>query len=250
LTPAERTFEAERLEIIATLERSHFWFVARRALVGRLLARRPLPPASVVLDVGCGTGTFAADLARRGARVIALDFRPEGLARLRAEGTLAWTVRAITTALPVTTRSIDVVLALDVLEHTDDVASLEEIVRVLKPGGALLLTVPALPSLWSARDDEAGHLRRYTRRGLLDLVRGSGLEPIDVRFYQCLLLPLFAVTRFIGKRFASAQRTEERPGGLVNRVCLAINQFEVAAGEFVRWPWGSSLAALVRKPVI
>ena len=202
----------------------------------------------MVVDVGCGTGALATDLARPGVRVLALDLRPEGLERLRGAGVPVWVARARATDLPVAGNIADVILALDVLEHTDDRRSLDEIARALKPGGAVVITVPALPWLWSARDDEAGHLRRYSRRSLVALVEGSGLELLDIRFYQCLLLPLVVATRLVGKRWRATQRAEERPGGWMNGLCLAISRFEVSAGDYVRWPWGSSLAAVARRP--
>ncbi len=249
LTPAKRTFEAERLELIGSLERTHFWFVARRALVLHLLERHGQRNASVVVEVGCGTGLLAATLAEEGRRVVATDLRPEGLLRLRKAGVSAWPVQSSATALPVSEGTADVVLALDVFEHVDDEAAIGEVVRVLKPGGTLVITVPAMPSLWSARDEEAGHLRRYTRRTLVDLIRQAGLELVDIRFYQFLLLPFVVLTRVLGKRWGGTQRAEERPGGLVNRVCLVVNRFEVALSDVVAWPLGSSLAAVARKPV-
>ncbi|HSG00834.1 MAG TPA: class I SAM-dependent methyltransferase [Vicinamibacterales bacterium] len=249
MTPAKRTFKAERLEMIGSLERTHFWFVARRALVLHLLARYSHRNSSVVVDVGCGTGLLAAALARRGDRVVALDFRPEGLRRLEPSGLALWPVQSSATDLPLEAGTADVVLALDVFEHVDDEAAIGEAVRVLKPGGTLVITVPAMPSLWSARDEEAGHLRRYTRRTLVDLIRQAGLELVDIRFYQFLLLPFVVLTRVLGKRWGGTQRAEERPGGLVNRVCLVVNRFEVALSDVVAWPLGSSLAAVARKPV-
>jgi SAM-dependent methyltransferase len=236
--------------MIRSLEQSHFWFVARRSLVLRLLERYRQQKASFVADVGCGTGVFAASLAQPGVRVVALDFRPEGLQRLRAERVAVWPVQADATAVPVSGDCTDLVLSLDVLEHVDDVRAVAEIARILKPGGTVVITVPALPSLWSARDDEAGHLRRYTRRTLTELIGQAGLELVDMRFYQCLLLPLVALTRVFGRRWSSTQRVEERPGGWINRLCLLINRVEVATSDVIPWPLGSSLAAVARKPVL
>jgi SAM-dependent methyltransferase len=243
---AESPFDASRLDLIRTLEPTHFWFVARRALIGRLLRHRRAP-ASTILDVGCGTGYLAESLARPGVRVVAMDLHRRDLVRLRA-GARVDAVVGSATALPVASGVADVTLALDVLEHADDAAAMREMSRVLKPGGIAVVTVPALPWLWSSRDRDAGHLRRYTRRGLAALVRGAGLEAIDIRFHQCLLLPAFIVTRLAGRRWRQSQRVEERPARWLNGICLAISRAEIAAGDYVRWPWGSSLAAVARKP--
>ncbi len=213
----------------------------------RLLARaRPAPGASLI-DVGCGTGALAARLGADGLRVLALDLRTEGIARLRAAGAPVLVACADATQLPVPGAVADVVLSLDVLEHVDDEVAIAEIARVLRPGGVAVLTVPALPWLWSARDDEAGHRRRYTRRTFESLMRRAGLDVVDLRFYQCLLLPTIALARLAGRLWPTTQRAEERPGTWVNRICLAINRFEVGVGDVVRWPLGSSLAAVARK---
>ena len=249
LSSAEPAFAAERLAIVAALERSHFWFVARRGLIERLLRRFTPPSGTMAIDVGSGTGSFADGLARSGFRVLALDVRPEGLRRLRETDSPAWAAMGLCTDLPVAAGAADIVLTFDVLEHTDDEVSLGEIARVLRPGGIVVITVPAMPWLWSSRDEDAGHLRRYSRRGLLSLVERAGLEPLDVRFYQFLLLPLLLATRVAGRRWSESQRVEEEPSRWLNRLLLTISTIEVAMSDVIPWPAGSSLAAVGRKPL-
>lgn len=243
------TFEADRLRLVADLEHWHFWFVGRRALVDRLIAVGELAPGASVLDAGCGTGALAADLATRGYRVLAFDLRPEGPRRFPDASRLVLPAQANVTALPLSDDSVDAVIATDVLEHTDDGQALREVHRVLRPGGVLIATVPALPRLWSSRDEDAGHHRRYTRRRLREAIARAGLDPVDVRSYQCLLLPLLVATRLAGRRWPGSQRMEERPAGWINRVLAAVNRFEVAVSDRVRWPWGTSLAVLARAPM-
>ena len=84
------------------------------------------------------------------------------------------------------------VLARDVLEHVDDDAALGECPRALRPGGLLVVLVPAWPALWSDRDVRAGHLRRYRRRGLRKLVESAGFTVAELRGYQFVLLPAIA----------------------------------------------------------
>ncbi len=168
---------------------------------------------------------------------------------MRTERRGSWAAVADATRLPLAARAFDTALALDVLEHTDDDAVVREIARVLKPGGRLLVTVPAFQFLWSARDEDAGHRRRYSRRGIVALLEAAKLEVVEIRVYQCLLLPAMILTRLLGKRWRRPARLEERPAAWFNRCGLAINQFEIRAGDFVAWPWGSSLAAVARKPV-
>jgi SAM-dependent methyltransferase len=237
--PGDRSsFAADRLALIARLEDSHFWFVGRRALVERLIDRHAPVRVDAALDVGCGTGSFVRVLARRAERVVGVDPLASG-----TDGV----IRADAEDLPLESSSFDLVVALDVLEHVDDVAAVGEIARVLKPGGVVIVSVPALPWLWSARDELAGHRRRYRRGGLVQLFEDSGLEVTETAYFQFLLLPLVALSRTIGRRRASALTREEQPPPFANRLLTRVNELEVRLGHRLPWPWGSSLAVAARK---
>jgi hypothetical protein len=134
-----------------------------------------------------------------------------------------------------------------VLEHVDDEAALEEIVRVVRPGGAVIVSVPAMPWLWSYRDVDAGHQRRYVRRGLLKLLRKSRLEVHRLNYFQCLLFPL-VMTRVVSRKGRAARDREDAPAPLVNSVLSVISRLEVRLSRVVSWPFGSSLVAVCRKP--
>jgi SAM-dependent methyltransferase len=240
-------FTGDRLAQLARMERWHFWFVGRRALVDGLLERHGVRPELRVLDLGCGTGLMLRRLERRGCRVVGVDMRPEGLRQLRHTSPGSPTVQADATRLPFAGDSFDALLLLDIVEHVDDRALLAEVRRVLRPGGVAVLTVPAFPWLWSFRDEAAGHLRRYTRRGLVRSVAAAGLAVREVRYYQFLLFPLVVATRWLGRRGAAMRDAEERPGGALNALLSRVNRLEAALGRFVPWPWGSSLAAVCVK---
>jgi SAM-dependent methyltransferase len=241
----ERGFSPERLELIAGLEDWHFWFIARQLLIERLLARHAVSGGRRLLDIGCGTGRLARRLAGLGFHVLGMDRRRKGLP---AGGPAAWFLGADARRIPLRPGACGVITALDVLEHTGDLAAMAEMARVLEPGGIAVVTVPALPWLWSARDEAAGHRRRYTRRSLNRLVTAGGLELIEMRYYQCLLFPLLLATRLTGRRSARALSVEERPGPRINRLLLAINRLEVRLGDFLPLPWGSTLTAVCRRP--
>jgi len=240
------TFSAARLRRISELEDWHFWFVGRLALVDGLL-RRHLPAGTHrVLDGGCGTGFTLERLVGRGLRGVGLDLRREGIARRlnpRGGGTAA---QGRVTALPFRDRAFDAGLLLDVLEHVDDRRALDELVRVVRPGGTILVTVPAMPWLWSFRDEDAGHLRRYTRRSVLDVLRGAGLDVLETRYYQFLLFPLVVLARILGRRRRSLRDREEEPPRSLNGILGRINRIEARLGERIPWPWGSSLAVVCR----
>lgn len=246
--PTGCSFSAERLGRLAQLEGWHFWFAGRRMLVERMLDRFPAGKGQLVLDVGCGTGAMVRSLAARDYRVVGLDLHPEGLRAARSEAAPWRLIRADARRLPVADEAVGAVLLLDVLEHTDDRAALAEVHRVLRPSGVAIITVPAVPWLWSHRDEAAGHLCRYSRRRLLDAVAGARLAVETVRYYQCLLFPLMVVARPLGRRAPRLRDMEERPSRILNTALTWINRMEVRLGDVIPWPYGSSLMVVCRKP--
>lgn len=197
--------ERELYEEHASLERDHWWFVARRAIVGEVLARH-LPPAAErrMLDVGCGTGGMLPLLSTFGT-VWGIESEPLAVEHCHAAfGDFDVELGAIPADLP-SAGSLDVVTAFDVIEHIDDdLGALRSFGAALVPGGTAVITVPALPFLWSDHDVVNGHQRRYTRAGLLSTVRRAGFEPVHVSSFNTLLLPMVAAARL-------AQRLRRRP---------------------------------------
>lgn len=239
-------FDGARLARIRELESWHFWFAGRRDLVRGLLARHLGPAPQRLLDVGAGTGRLARELLASGHHVAAVDLLPEALAVARADAPGADLLRADAARLPLGDGVFDAVTMLDVLEHVDDAATLAELRRVLRPGGLLVLTVPAGPRLWSHRDDAAGHRRRYTRRGLRQVLERAGLSPLELGAYQCALYPAVVASRLLGRRGPRMRDAEERPSAPLNAVLTWINRREAALGPG-RLPFGSSLAAACRR---
>lgn len=239
--------DATHAQRLAHIEDDHFWFAGRDALVRRLLVHHRA--ADPVVDLGCGTGRFAASLAAEGRRVVAADLAPDPALAPRG-ATLVTDLEQVALA----TGSVRTALLRDVLEHLDDAAALREARRILVPGGLLVVLVPAWPSLWSARDERAGHLRRYTRRTLREVVARAGFETVTLRGYQFTLLPAVAAHRWWTNRHpgdsaASLQREQEPPRAL-NAVLGAVNRAEAAVAT---WPvplppTGTSLVLVARAP--
>ena len=185
---------------MAALDQRHWWYVARRQVLAALIRRTVRPPKNAaILEVGCGTGHNLAMLGQFG-HVDALELDPE--ARKLAEKRLGKPI--LSAPLPalegVPERNYDLVAALDVIEHlADDRAALESIARRLKPGGKLLMTVPAHQWMWSAHDVANHHQRRYSHRRLRKLFDGSPLRLEKSGYFNSLLFPLAVAERMGSK---------------------------------------------------
>jgi SAM-dependent methyltransferase len=229
------------------IERWHFWFVGRRLLIGQVLRRNLKDNESPVLDLGCGTGLMLENLVREGYGVLGLDIRPEGLYAAHEAVPSMVLLQGEAACLPFKENSFAGVLLLDVLEHTDDALVMAEVQRVLRPGGLVVISVPAMPWLWSYRDVAAGHLRRYTRKQLTRLIHVAKFRLQEIRYYQFFLLTVLVVTRLLGRRGPRLRDLEEKPLPALNSIMSWINRLEVRWSEILPWPWGSTLVAICRK---
>lgn len=242
------SFTPERLDKLIEIDREHFWFTGRRKLVDQLMTG--LNPGHLrVLDLGSGAGTNAERMSARGNRVTAVDFLAAGLAAVQRRDPRVAVVQSSAESVALRSGSFDVVLLLDVIEHLDDSLVLEEAARLLRPGGAVVVTVPAFAWLWSYRDDAAGHKRRYSRKLLEHRLRQAGFHVERLHYYQCLLFPLAVVTRLAGRRDSRMRDLEDVPPRPLNQLFRTVNSFEVWLGKVIRWPWGSTLAAVGTKVV-
>ena len=184
--------ERAAFDLFASLQADHWWFRGRRTLYTALLRhvlRRDLarePTGLRVLDVGCGAGGWLQPLSRFGTVTgIELD---EASIRFCRELDLHRTLVGRVDALPVPPESQDLVCLWDVVEHTpDDAAVLQEARRALRPGGHLVISVPAYQFLYANNDRVAHHYRRYTRAGLLRRLREGGFEVRKATYVNVVL---------------------------------------------------------------
>lgn len=246
-TVPEITFTHDRLSQLANIENWHFWFAGRKSWLKRALRRYPFKFDDLILDLGCGTGTTLRFLTHLGYRVVGLDLRPEGLRSIVKTLDEPHLVQAEAALIPCYADLFDVIIMLDVFEHVDGNSTILEISRVLKPGGWLILTVPAIGWLWSYRDQAAGHMQRFTKRQLKDLLASASLRPVEFRYYQFFLFPLVIFARVLARRFNKVRDLEEIRIPLVNSLFAAINRMEVRLGDVISWPWGSSIFAIYQK---
>jgi ubiquinone/menaquinone biosynthesis C-methylase UbiE len=244
--PEFSSFTADRLIQLSRIEKRHFWFTARNTLVFTILEQERCLPVDRILDLGCGTGKMLASLSYQTGHLYGLDIRPEGLDLSRLHHPSAGLIQGMAEKLPLTDRSFDGILMLDLLEHTDDVEVIREVARILKPSGWVLICVPAFPSLWSYRDVSAGHRRRYLRNELIRLLNQQ-FQEVHVRYFQFLLFPLLVFTRMLGRNGPALRDLEERPLPVINAFLSWISIAEVRLSRWLNYPWGSSLIAFCRK---
>lgn len=187
-------------EQMAELDDRHWWYKARREIIADLIRREAkLPAKAEILEIGCGTGHNLAMLSGFG-HVDGLELDDE--ARAISEKRLGRKV--MRSPLPelaeVKDKHYDLIGAFDVIEHIeDDKAALASIATKLKPGGRLIMTVPAHQWMWTAHDVVNHHKRRYSKRGLKALVEGSPLKLDKLGYFNSLLFPLAVAERAASK---------------------------------------------------
>lgn len=179
-----------------------------------------LRPGDLLLDLGCGYGRHAFEAFRRGARVVACDMSAPELGDVlelfagmvesgeAAPDNAGVAVNGDATRLPFPEATFDRIIASEVMEHIpDDLAALDELVRVLRPGGVLAVTIPAwLPEkvCWALSDEyhapfvEGGHVRIYTEAEMREKMRGAGLEPGAAHHAHALHTPYWWLKCAVG----------------------------------------------------
>ena len=189
--------QSDQFQLHAEIEERHWWFRGRRSIVRRLLAEIARPGTGRrIVDVGCGTGANIASLTDA-YMCHGIDPSAEGidLARKRFPA-VHFTCGLAPDAFGPEERDADVLLAMDVMEHVpDDFAFVSGLLGPLKPGGHLLVTVPADESLWSPHDEIFGHYRRYTRERLERVWRDLPVKPALVSHYMARLYPVVRAVR-------------------------------------------------------
>lgn len=243
---------------IARLEDQHWWYRGMTAISLSLLATRgaaapnPTSPPLRILDAGCGPGGMLAQLATLG-QPLGLDLHPLALKYARRHYSDRFPLLcASVNQLPITANHFDLVTAFDVVYHRavrDDLEALAEFLRVLKPGGWLLIRVPALESLRGAHDRVVHTQRRYTRSDLARKLITVGFQLKRITYANALLFPLIYLQRKFQANHPGQASDVALPSTWINRTLKFILHLERLWLTAFNFPLGVSLFALAVKPL-
>ena len=239
--------DRSEFQAMLALDDRHWWYRGRRRIVRAVLDGLVLPEAARLLDAGSGSGRTLDELQAYGT-VAGVELEPLGVEAARRRGHSD--VRAgPVEAIPHPDASFDVVTCLDVIEHTpDDVRSLRELRRVTRPGGALVVTVPAYPRLWSRHDELNRHHRRYTRAMLRGAAEAAGWRVERMTSFNAAYLLPAAAVRLVRRR-SGGEGTSElalTPAALDRLLELPLRAEAGLIRRGARLPLGLSLLALLR----
>ncbi len=250
----------EQFRLHAEIDDKHWWFRARTTIIVKLVMQLIPPSKDVTLvDVGCGTGGVLSALSDRYS-CIGVDTSQEAI---RLAETKFPSVDFICGHAPGCLGSksefIDMFMLLDVLEHVEfDHDLMAKLVAVLRPGGQMVVTVPANMSMWSPQDGNYGHFRRYEPERLMSLWAGL---PVTVRlfsYFNTYLYPLIRgvriFTRIRGREWGQANTDLSLPGPILNQLLETVFSSEVNALTNMvsnkrrrSFPFGVSLLACLSK---
>jgi SAM-dependent methyltransferase len=232
----------------ASIEQPHYWWYRARAELLRVALQRFVGEPGWILDVGSADGPSVGWLRGRG-RQVALDVDPRGLPPGGICGSAL--------ALPFGDETFDLVAAFDVIEHCEsEPAVLDELTRVLAPGGRLLISVPAYQWAWTSFDDLSGHYRRYTRGGAVRAVEAAGLRVERATYAFMAVFPIFAADRL---RRRAAEMLRRRPQAdaattlpqvspMLERILMGLSWIDERLLRAHDLPVGSSVLVAAAKP--
>ena len=250
---APESFDPVIFARLFELESRHFWFRARNKVIAAVVKKYNVIPDqdARVIEIGCGNGNVLSYLSRTLRKEIwGADLFAEALTFCQTRVSLPL-IQLDTYRLPFV-GSLDAVCMFDILEHLRaDTEVLAEIYRALKPGGKIVLTVPAYQKLWSYFDEFSHHQRRYNKVQLRRKLEAAGFEIEKSSYYMMTLLPLIAVGRKIQNRQNRSTddmaETDIKVIPVVNELLYLISSFERWFVSTVGLPFGASIIVVGRR---
>ena len=234
-----------------SLQNQHWWFVAKKEIIlsQLALALDGREGGINILDAGCGTGLMLPALSAFG-NVFGMDFSKEAIsfAKKNFSGTIKH--GALPDNIPYEPATFEVLVALDVIEHVeDDLSSLINLKKIMKPGAVGIITVPACMFLWSHHDVINEHKRRYSKAEFSQKLHAAGFVVEKISYYNFFLFPLVLLIRLINKLKGTQEGSDVKlPSKLVNVLLKNVFSLEQYFLKVINFPIGVSLIARVRVP--
>lgn len=229
------------------LEDTHWWHISKRELIQKLITRHSSSIKPKVLDIGSGAGKTLEMLSHLG-KAIGVDSSQEAI-KYSAKRGLNNVMLQRAEELKFRASSFDIITILDVLEHVDDKKVMSEIARILRPGGIVVITVPAFQKLWSQWDEMLHHKRRYSSKSLLNLVRPFRLRLCRISYkYSFLFIPVFLIRllkSIMKQRTYSSDFKINSPA--INILLLYLSRIENRLLFKVSIPFGTSIICVLKK---
>lgn len=244
-------------DVMARAETDYWWYRGLRALVAVAIRRFGTREGAMdIVDAGCGTGGTYLALSRklRIRAYVGVDLEPMALAHCRERG-MTQLIRGDIARLPLLDRTADAVIALDTLyfESIDPAAALRRFYEILRPGGLVVVNIPAFPILRGEHDLATGVYRRFRKRELVRLVEAAGLEPLRATYWNFLMFfPLLVWRKLSLSRRPDKGHQEPRSDLVrlpdwINEALSAWIHFEVWLSGWTPLPLGSSVFVVARR---
>lgn len=242
-------------EQMAVIEDKHWWFVSRQKIIETILLNKILirQRKLKILDAGCGTGETLRFLSSYSKNVIGMELDHKAAELAREKSKVPIFIGKLPEDMPFPKNYFDLIVLLDVLEHIeDDQETLNILTSRLKPGGHLLITVPAFQFLWSNHDESHHHKRRYRLKEISTKLEISGLNIRYASYFNTWLFPIISMIRFGKSKFNLFSNSDDQflPHPLINECLTKIMSSERHILRFGKLPFGVSIAALCQKPNI
>jgi SAM-dependent methyltransferase len=229
-------------------EDTHWWFVARRQIVKRLISKYcALSSESKILEAGCGTGGNL-ELLNAFGTLDAFEFDEINRGMAQEKSGMKIPFGALPDEVPFKDKKYNLIALLDVLEHIElDEASLTALGQKLETRGRILVTVPAMPWLWSKHDVVHHHFRRYTHKSLCATAEAAGLKVVKASYFNFLLFPLVVIKRLADKLTSSDSPDDETPSSWLNTLLFHVFRIEKHIVGSIPMPWGLSLFVILER---
>lgn len=243
--------QLERYQQIFLYENKHWWYRGRRKLLATICKSTLKNKNIKILDFGCGPGSTIKLLHTFG-KVYGVDIEPQVVDYCKQKGMENIKIIENNKKLPFTSNSFDMITCMDVLEHIDrEENTLNELKRLLKKDGLLVITVPAFPILWGKLDEHSHHLRRYTKKNFITILQKSGFKINKLTYFNYLFFfPIMAIRLFQRSFFGTSNNWGVDPivkNTFINTIITIVFYIDVLSSLKLNPPFGVSLCAIVKK---